>query len=91
MNTVATENKVRPIEQHMIDTQGFYFAKVTMYRQNQVTGYASDIVETFEGCVKQDKSGIIFMVRPEANMRSNNKTKICTVSQRLISIEKVGA
>ena len=89
MNAVMT--KVRPIEQYMIETQGFYFAKVTMYRQNQVTGYASDIVETFEGCVKQDKSGIVFMVRPEANLRSHSKTQICTVPQRLISIEKVSA
>jgi len=82
----ATINKIRPVEQHMIDTESFYLAKVTMYRQDQKTGGVSDIVETYEGYVKQ-VGGIIWKIRSSANMRSNFKKDICTVSQRLISIE----
>lgn len=88
---MATTRKIRPVEQYLMDTQdGWFFAKVTMYRQDW-TGEASDIVDIYEGLVKQHDCGIIDMVRPQANMRSRFKTTICTVSQRLISIEKVGA
>ena len=89
--TTATINKVRPVEQYMMDEHGFYFAKVTMFRQDRRTGGVSDVVETFEGCVKQTDSGIIWMVRPEASMRSNFKQEICTVRERLISIEMIKA
>jgi len=88
---MTTATKIRPIEQHMIDTQGFYFAKVTMFSQDYMTGGVSDRVESYQGYIKQIDCGIIYMIRPEANMRSNNKTQILTVSQRLISVEKFGA
>jgi hypothetical protein len=89
--TTATTNKVRPVEQFLIDEEGFYFAKVTMYRQDRMTGSKSDIVETYEGFIKQTASGIIYSIRPQASMRSHNKTEILTVSQRLISIETIKA
>lgn len=89
---MTTTKKIRPVEQYLMDTQdGWFFAKVVMYRQDRRTGEASDIIDIYEGLVKQHDCGIIDMVRPEANMRSRFKTTICTVSQRLISIEKVGA
>lgn len=81
----------RPVEQYMMDTDGFYLAKVVMYKQHQYTGLRTDIVETFEGCIKESDCGIIWMIRPEANMRSRNRVRILTVSQRLISVERVGA
>jgi len=89
---MTTATKIRPIEQHMMDTKGFYLAKVTMYRQDYATGAASNIVDTYTGYVRQNnEGGIVWMVRPEANMRSRFKTTILTVAQRLISIEKIGA
>lgn len=89
--TTATTRKIRPIEQHMIETEGFYLAKVTMFRQDRMTGGVSNIVDTYEGYIKVADCGIVDMIRPEANMRSHFKTKILTVSQRLISIEKIEA
>ena len=88
--TTAIARKVRPVEQFMADNYGFYFAKVTMYRQDRMTGSKSDIVDTYEGYIRQDDAGIVWSIRPQASMRSNFKQEICTVSQRLISIE-VGA
>jgi hypothetical protein len=88
---MITATKIRPIEQHMIDTKGFYLAKVTMFSQDYMTGGVSDTVESYEGYIKESDCGIIWMIRPEANMRSNNKTTILTVSQRLISVERIAA
>jgi hypothetical protein len=87
MNTAA---KLSNIEKYMIEEEGFYFAKVTMFKQDGYAGGASNIVETYEGLIKESESGIIWMVRPQANMRSNFKTQILTVSSRTISVE-VGA
>lgn len=87
--STATTKKIRPIEQHLIDTQDFFYAKVTMYKQNPFTGERTDIVESYEGFVKQVECGIVYKIRPEANMRSRYQTQILTVSQRLISIEKI--
>lgn len=86
----STTVKLNNIQKYMIEEEGFYFAKVTMFKQDSRTGGASDIVETYEGLIKQEDCGIIWMVRPEANMRSNYKRQILTVDTRLISVE-VGA
>lgn len=88
---MTTATKIRPVEQYMMDTDGFYLAKVVMYKQHQYTGLPTDIVETFEGCIKESDCGIIWMIRPESNMRSRNRVRILTVSQRLISVERIGA
>lgn len=87
--TPATTRKLRPVEKHLIDTRGFFYAKVEMYAQDY-RGYKSDRILTYEGYVLED-GGIIWMIRPEANMRSNWRVSILTVSERLISIEKVSA
>ena len=82
--------KLNNLQKHMIETEGFYFAKVTMYKQNPYTRETTDIVETYEGLIKETESGIIYMIRPQANMRSRYNKQILTVPQRLISVE-VGA
>ena len=87
---MTTATKIRPVEQFLIDTEGFYFARVVMYRQDS-NGGVSQTVDVYEGLIKEIDCGIVYMVRPEANMRSRFKTQICTVSQRVISIEKLGA
>ena len=87
--TTATTRKIRPIEQHLVDTKDFYYAKVTMYKQNPFNGERTNDIETYEGFVKQVECGIVYKIRPEANMRSRYQTQILTVSQRLISIEKI--
>ena len=83
------KTKIRPVEQYLKDTDGFYLARVTMYRQDYRTGKRSEIVDTYEGYIKDIECGIIYKIRPQASMRSRFKTEICTVSQRLISIEKL--
>jgi hypothetical protein len=83
--------KMNNIQKHLVETQGFYFAKVTMFKQDSRTGSASDIVETYEGFIKESESGIIWMIRPQASMRSRFKTTILTVSERVISVEKAVA
>lgn len=83
--------KLNNLQKHMIETEGFYFAKVTMFKRIAFTGETSDIVETYEGLIKETESGIIWMIRPQANMRSRYNKEILTVSERLISVEKVGA
>lgn len=86
----TTTVKLNNLQKHMIETEGFYFAKVTMYKQDNRTGEASDIVETYEGLIKETECGIIYMIRPQANMRSRYNKQILTVDSRLISVE-VGA
>ena len=88
---MAPTTKLNNLQKHMIETEGFYFAKVTMYKQNPYTRDASDVVEIYEGLIKETESGIIWMIRPQANMRSRYNKEILTVSERLISVEKVGA
>ena len=75
----------------MIETEGFYFAKVTMYKRIPFTSETSDVVEIYEGLIQETECGIIYMIRPQANMRSRYNKEILTVSQRLISVEKVVA
>jgi hypothetical protein len=78
------------VEKYMVEEEGFYFAKVTMFKLDRRTGATTDIVETYEGFIKQEESGLIWMIRPEANMRSSFKQTVLTVSSRTISVE-VGA
>jgi len=88
---ITTPKKLNPIQQHLVEEEGFYFARVTMYRQGW-DGYATDIVDVHEGFIKtSEDSGIVWYIRPEANMRSRFKKAILTVDDRLISIEKAGA
>lgn len=81
--------KFNNIQKHMIETEGFEMAKVTMYKQDWRTGGASSEIETYEGLVEITDCGIIWMIRPEASMRSNYKKQILTVSQRTISVERI--
>jgi hypothetical protein len=88
---MATTTKFNNIQNYMIEEEGFYLAKVTMYRQDSWTREKTDVVDTYEGLIKETDSGIIWMIRPQANMRSRFKSTILTVSERLISVEKVVA
>lgn len=83
----TSTKKYNNIQQYMIDEEGFVMAKVTMYKQDRRTGGVSSEVQTYEGLVELTDCGIIYMIRPEANMRSNYKKQILTVSQRTISVE----
>ena len=86
----AATVKLSNIEKYMVEEEGFYFAKVTMFKLDLRTGKTTDIVETYEGFVKQENCGLIYMIRPQANMRSNFKKQILTLTSRTISVE-VGA
>ena len=88
---ITTPKKLSAIQQHMVEEQGFYFARVTMYRQDFRTGDKTEIVDVYEGFINTSESGIVWRIRPQANMRSLYKSEILTVDSRLISIEKAGA
>ena len=81
-------NKLSNIQKWAVE-QGFMYATVKMYNQNW-DGSRGDKIITFTGFIKVDDS-IIWTLRPQANMRSQFKTTILTVSQRLICIDKVAA
>ena len=86
----AATVKLSNVEKYMVEEEGFYFGKVTMFKLDSRTGKATDIVETYEGFIKQTDSGLIWKIRPQASMRSNYKQEVLTVTSRTISVE-VGA
>ena len=88
---ITTPKKLNPIQQHMVEEEGFYFARVTMYRREFLGSKTTNIVDVYEGFIKETESGIVWHIRPKANMRSRFKMEILTVDSRLISIEKAGA
>lgn len=82
MNAVVKPTKV---QQKLIEN-GFYLAKVTMYRQGS-DGWPSDIIDTYTGYIKVEGT-IVWKQREGA--RTRFLSEICTTASRLIRIEEVG-
>ena len=78
--------KLTKVQQQLINN-GFYLAKVTMYRKDS-NGWPSDIIDTFTGYIKVEGT-IVWKERKGA--RTRFLSEICTTAQRLIRIEEVGA
>lgn len=87
---MATTAKLSNIQKWALEN-GFEFATVTMQEWNSFRSEVTGKIVSYTGLVKVTDSGLIYHLRPEANMRSNFKSTILTTSERTISIEKVGA
>lgn len=83
---MATKRKLTKVQQQLVDN-GFYLAKVTMYRQGS-DGWPTDIIDTYTGYIKVEGT-LVWKQREGARTRC--LSQICTTSKRLISIEEIGA
>lgn len=83
---MATKTKLTKVQQQLVDN-GFYLAKVTMYRQGS-DGWPTDIVDTYTGYIKVQGT-IVWKQREGA--RTRFLSDICTTASRLIRIEEIEA
>lgn len=83
---MATTTKLTKVQQQLVDN-GFYLAKVTMYRQGS-DGWPTNIIDTYTGYIKVDGT-LVWKERKGA--RTRFLSEICTTAQRLIRIEEIGA
>lgn len=85
----TSTKKFSNIQQHMIDEQNFKMIRVQMYKQANFSHELTSEVITYEGLGEITDSGLIWVLRPEANMRSRFKKTVLASSSAVISAEVI--